>query len=149
MLNNPEPFQEVAGALLARPLRLLDAALESIGDVDGCAPDHLWREQGTGNLRTLLLAMARDWIMLEWLDGVLSTTTAPNENFPREFWELFTLGVDNGYTQADIVEAAQAFTGYRTRYNVDDEPELRRVRPDAPRHGRQDRLRRRRSRART
>src|SRR5690606_22239367 len=34
-----------------------------------------------------------------------------------EFWELFTLGVDNGYTQADIVEAARAFTGYRTRYD--------------------------------
>ena len=75
------------------------------------------RAQGTGNLRTLLLSIARDPMMLRFLDGVLNSAEAPNENFAREFWELFTLGVDNGYTQADIVEAARAFTGYRTRYD--------------------------------
>ena len=74
---------------------------------------NLWRGQGTGNLRHAL-AMARDWVMLSWLDGIRRTKAAPNENFAREFWELFTLGVDNGYTQADIVEAAKAFTGYRS-----------------------------------
>ena len=78
----------------------------------------LLRAQGAGNLRTLLLAIARDPMMLRFLDGVLNSAEAPNENFAREFWELFTLGVDNGYTQADIVEAARAFTGYRKRYDV-------------------------------
>jgi len=78
----------------------------------------LLRAQGAGNLRTLLLAIARDPMMLRYLDGVLNSAEAPNENFAREFWELFTLGVDNGYTQADIVQAARAFTGYRKRYDV-------------------------------
>jgi len=77
---------------------------------------NLFRHGGTGNLRDLLLAMARDPAMLRYLDGYVNTRTAPNENFGREFWELFTLGVDNGYTQADIVQAARAFTGYRARY---------------------------------
>ncbi len=76
------------------------------------------RYYGNGNLRTLLYNMAIDSVMLVWLDGVLSTKTAPNENFAREFWEIFTLGADNGYTQADIQEAAKCFTGFRTRYDA-------------------------------
>ena len=35
-----------------------------------------------------------------------------NENYARELMELHTLGVDNGYTQKDIVEVARAFTGW-------------------------------------
>lgn len=35
-----------------------------------------------------------------------------NENYARELMELHTLGVDSGYTQADVVEVAKAFTGW-------------------------------------
>ena len=35
-----------------------------------------------------------------------------NENYGRELMELHTLGVDGGYTQKDVVEAARAFTGW-------------------------------------
>ncbi len=35
-----------------------------------------------------------------------------NENYARELMELHTLGVDNGYSQADIVEVAKCFTGW-------------------------------------
>ncbi|MCI0432054.1 MAG: DUF1800 domain-containing protein [Gemmatimonadetes bacterium] len=35
-----------------------------------------------------------------------------NENYARELLELHTLGVDGGYTQADIIEVARAFTGW-------------------------------------
>jgi uncharacterized protein (DUF1800 family) len=35
-----------------------------------------------------------------------------NENYARELMELHTLGVEGGYTQADIVEVAKAFTGW-------------------------------------
>ncbi|MBX7186563.1 MAG: DUF1800 domain-containing protein [Vicinamibacteria bacterium] len=35
-----------------------------------------------------------------------------NENYARELMELHTLGVDGGYTQADVVEVAKAFTGW-------------------------------------
>jgi uncharacterized protein (DUF1800 family) len=35
-----------------------------------------------------------------------------NENYARELMELHTLGVDNGYTQQDIIEVARCFTGW-------------------------------------
>ncbi len=81
--------------------------------------DHvnLWRHGGAGNLRTLLIDMARDPTMLVWLDGISNVDGEPNENFGREFLELFCLGVDIEYTQTDIEEAARAFTGYRQRFD--------------------------------
>lgn len=35
-----------------------------------------------------------------------------NENYAREIMELHTLGVDGGYTQTDVTEAARVFTGW-------------------------------------
>jgi uncharacterized protein (DUF1800 family) len=35
-----------------------------------------------------------------------------NENYARELMELHTLGVDGGYSQADIIEVAKVFTGW-------------------------------------
>jgi uncharacterized protein (DUF1800 family) len=35
-----------------------------------------------------------------------------NENYGRELMELHTLGVDGGYTQADVIEVARCFTGW-------------------------------------
>jgi len=35
-----------------------------------------------------------------------------NENYARELLELHTLGVDGGYTQADVREVARCFTGW-------------------------------------
>jgi uncharacterized protein (DUF1800 family) len=49
--------------------------------------------------------------MLVWLDGGNSPKEKPNENFGREFLELFTLGLGH-YTEEDIREAARAFTGW-------------------------------------
>ena len=82
--------------------------------------DHvdLWRNHVTGTLGDLLYDMSTDWLMLVWLNGAESTVTAPNENFAREFWELFSLGADNGYTQADIEQAARSFTGYRNVFSA-------------------------------
>ncbi len=39
-----------------------------------------------------------------------------NENYARELLELHTLGVDGGYTQADVIDVARAFTGW----SIDD-----------------------------
>ncbi|MCP3104345.1 DUF1800 domain-containing protein [Myxococcus sp. K15C18031901] len=38
-----------------------------------------------------------------------------NENYARELLELHTLGVDGGYTQADVREVARCFTGWSIR----------------------------------
>lgn len=38
-----------------------------------------------------------------------------NENYGRELLELHTLGVDGGYTQADVINVAKTFTGWTIR----------------------------------
>lgn len=52
--------------------------------------------------------------MIRYLDLDKNTARKPNENFARELFELFTLG-EGHYTEADIKEAAKAFTGHRVR----------------------------------
>lgn len=71
----------------------------------------LLRTYALGNYRDFLEALTLDPLMLIWLDGANSPKQDPNENYAREFWELFTLGRDVLYTEADIREAARAFTG--------------------------------------
>jgi uncharacterized protein (DUF1800 family) len=101
------------------------------------------RPRVLGNFRELLGAVAKHPAMLIYLDNFQSTadstrpTLAPvlqnqrrgrgaqlpqrqvrrglNENYARELMELHTLGVDGGYTQADVVNVARAFTGWTIR----------------------------------
>lgn len=79
-------------------------------------------ELGIGRFDTLVGAVARDPAMLVWLDGRDSRAGAPNENFARELFELFTLGLGGGahgehggsqpFTEDDVAEAARALTGW-------------------------------------
>ena len=71
----------------------------------------LFRREAAGNFATLLKEVARDPAMLIYLDGMRSVARKPNENFARELLELFTLG-EGHYGEADIKEAARAFTGW-------------------------------------
>ena len=54
--------------------------------------------------------------MLTYLDGrdnkVTKKSPVPNENYARELMELHTMGVDGGYTQKDISEAARCLSGW-------------------------------------
>jgi uncharacterized protein (DUF1800 family) len=63
-----------------------------------------------GRFGPMLHAMTDDPAMLIWLDAKDSRKGKPNENYARELMELFSLGIGN-YTEADIREAARAFTG--------------------------------------
>jgi len=71
----------------------------------------LFHAMGTGSFRDLMVAVAQDPAMLSFLDAGVNVKGAPNENFAREIMELFTMGVGN-YSEADIREAARAFTGW-------------------------------------
>jgi uncharacterized protein (DUF1800 family) len=75
----------------------------------------LIRANALGNFRDLLQVISKDPVMLVYLDGANSRKEAPNENFAREVMELFTLGeatAGGNYTEADIKNAARAFTGW-------------------------------------
>ncbi|MEA1882560.1 MAG: DUF1800 domain-containing protein [Candidatus Marinimicrobia bacterium] len=71
------------------------------------------RENCLGNFQTLLRKVTFGPAMMIWLDTRRSRKRSPNENFPRELLELFTMGVDT-YSQEDVVAASKAFTGYST-----------------------------------
>lgn len=70
----------------------------------------LLRSHALGSFERLLLAIGRDPAMLIWLDATANKKSRPNENYAREVMELFTLGRGH-YTEADIQQAARAFTG--------------------------------------
>jgi len=72
------------------------------------------RDNALGSYATLLRGIARDPAMLEYLDNASNKKNEPNENFARELLELFTLG-EGHYSEADIVAAARAFTGWTDR----------------------------------
>jgi uncharacterized protein (DUF1800 family) len=60
----------------------------------------------------LVIKISQDPAMLIWLDNWLSRVGRPNENYGRELMELFTIGVDSGYTQTDVTMVARALTGW-------------------------------------
>ncbi len=87
----------------------------------------LFRDRPFPNYRQFLIDLTQDDLMLDWLDNHRNESSAPNENYAREFWELFTLGPTDpftglpNYTETDIQEASRAFTGWE-RYDPPENP---------------------------
>ena len=75
------------------------------------------RANALGRYADLLKASAAHPAMLRYLNNADSTKDAPNENYGRELLELHTVGVDSGYTQAEVVDSARIMTGF----TVDDD----------------------------
>lgn len=93
--------------------------------------DHIWvgayerdgiRPYALGHFRDLLLATAKSPAMLFYLDNWQNSAPGSrmpggreagiNENYAREIMELHTLGVDGGYSQADVISLAHILTGW-------------------------------------
>lgn len=72
-----------------------------------------------GSYKTLAIKICFNNAILVYLNGDLNIAESPNENFAREYLELFTIGKgsleDNTttYTENDVKEAARVFTGCR------------------------------------
>lgn len=71
----------------------------------------MFKRYAMGDLKTLLVQMAKDPAMIIWLDNQQNHKGAINENFGRELLELFSMGTGN-YTEDDVKECARAFTGW-------------------------------------
>ena len=71
----------------------------------------MFRKNGMGNYRDLLVLLAKDPAMIFWLDNNENHKEAPNENWGRELLELFSMGQGN-YTEDDVKECSRAFTGW-------------------------------------
>ncbi len=73
------------------------------------------RTHGRGKFKDLLKAVFYQGSLYIYLDNHSSNRILPNENFARELFELFTMGVGN-YSEKDIQEAARALTGWSVHY---------------------------------
>ncbi|MBS0463466.1 MAG: DUF1800 domain-containing protein [Proteobacteria bacterium] len=98
-----------------------------------------------GRFEDLLIGVETHPAMLRYLDNVASigpdsavgeraaqgayaqrkNKLGLNENLAREIMELHTLGVNGGYTQADVIELAKAITGWSLHRPQDDKPAQR------------------------
>ncbi len=70
------------------------------------------QEYALGNFKDFVSVIGLQPAMLIYLNGYSNKKNAPNENYARELYELFTLGEGNGYTSTDITETSRALTGY-------------------------------------
>ncbi|NHC45022.1 DUF1800 domain-containing protein [Motilibacter aurantiacus] len=70
------------------------------------------RAHALGRFADMLVASAKHPAMLRYLDNANSTKNKPNENYARESLELHTVGVEAGYTEQDVKQAALLLTGF-------------------------------------
>jgi uncharacterized protein (DUF1800 family) len=99
--------------------------------------EELLRDHALGNFRDFLVAVTKDQAMLIWLDNNYNDgqnpDSPPNENYAREFLQLFFTGpvllnidgtpvLDGGgvpvpaYSEADILAVAKAMTGWYVKW---------------------------------
>ena len=80
-----------------------------------------------GNIKTLAKKITYDNGMLNYLDNTTNNKNNPNENYAREFLELFTIlkgpqigeGNYTNYTETDIQTTAKVFSGIKMKPNRD------------------------------
>lgn len=84
------------------------------------------RRNALRNIKTFAKEITKDPAMLRYLNGNTNIVNKPNENYGREFLELFTIGKGEEiapgnyttYTEDDVKSAARVFTGWS--YKSDD-----------------------------
>ncbi len=72
----------------------------------------LLRQNALGNFKAFTIAITQDPAMLRFLNGNQNVVGTANENYGRELQELFTIGRNGGYTEADVRAAAKVLTGW-------------------------------------
>jgi uncharacterized protein (DUF1800 family) len=90
----------------------------------------LYQEYAIGNIKDFAYRISLDSRMLRYLNNNVNNKWNPNENYAREFLELFTIlkgeqiaeGDYSNYTEHDIQEAAKVLTGFRDGVITDIEP---------------------------
>lgn len=124
-----QPLRELQAATLSRQLysrrQLFEVLVEfwsnhfNVTHSDGPARYYktaddrdVIRAHALGRFADLLRASARSPAMLAYLDNASNVVGGPNENYARELLELHTLGVDGGYSEADVAAVARCFTGW-------------------------------------
>lgn len=80
----------------------------------------LMRFHANKSIKDLAIRVTKDVRMLSYLNTIQNTKNSPNQNYAREFLELFTIlkgeqvgsGDYTNYTEHDVQQAARVFTGF-------------------------------------
>ncbi len=112
MLHTPHPLREKMTLFWHNHFATSQAKVLNVAYM--LRQNQLLRQHALGRFGPLLQAISKDPAMLIWLDTVESKKGKPNENYARELMELFSLGIGH-YTEADIRQAARAFTGWEIK----------------------------------
>ena len=113
-INTKRPFQEKMAlfwhGILCTGSSKVDHGRMMTFNID------LYRNQGLGDFKDLLVKLSRDPTMLYYLDNTENHKGSVNENYGRELLELFSLGVgmdgELNYTEDDVKACSRAFTGW-------------------------------------
>jgi uncharacterized protein (DUF1800 family) len=144
------PYVERLVAFWSNHLCVSSAAGPQVALLAGHYERTVIRPHVLGRFADMVLASARHPAMLAYLNNAQSVgpespaarmggrgargggrARGLNENYARELLELHTLGVDGGYSQADVVELAEILTGW-TLAGVPQRPAGRRGSPAEP-----------------
>lgn len=109
MLHSPHPFRERMTLFWHNHFATSNAKVDNLRLMQ--QQNETLRTHALGNFDDLLQGMTRDPAMLIWLDSQSNRRGQPNENYARELFELFGLGVGH-YTEKDVQESARALTGW-------------------------------------
>lgn len=122
-MTTDKPFHERLVRFWSNHL-VVPAIKQPCGVVTGAYEREVIRPHVTGKFSDMLKASAQNPAMLVFLDNHLSIgpnstygrakKVGLNENLAREILELHTMGVEGGYTQADVIQLAYAITGWST-----------------------------------
>lgn len=95
------------------------------------------RKHSLGKFKNMLSMISHHPAMLYYLDNAVNVYRKEenklfnelNENYAREFLELHTMGVNNGYTQKDVQELAKILSGHGMIYlsNFQDELDVNKI----------------------
>jgi uncharacterized protein (DUF1800 family) len=118
ILHGPDPLPEKLTLFWHSHFATSNRKVEWVALMD--RQNETLRTHALDGFAALLEEMVADPALLVWLDGGDSKKEKPNENFAREFLELFTLGAGH-YGEPDVREAARAFTGCGRHFENDDQ----------------------------
>ncbi|MGC1301263.1 MAG: DUF1800 domain-containing protein [Caulobacteraceae bacterium] len=121
--TTPSPFRERWALFWGNHFTVSLTKGEDVGATAAAFEREAIRPHVFGRFADLLSSSSRHPAMLMYLDqqnsvgpsspaGLKRKNSGLNENLGREIMELHTLGVEAGYTQADVTEFARALTGW-------------------------------------
>lgn len=127
-ISSDRPFVERLVAFWSNHLCVSTGSKILVAPLAGSYERDVIRPRVLGRFEDMVLASAKHPAMLAYLDNFQSIgPSSPgarvgqrnngakrglNENYARELLELHTLGVNGGYTQADVQELARILTGW-------------------------------------